>query len=103
MSAGIAETAGTITCAPVWVSQAQHWDQVAVTITTPGSSNLQIALYAGGLDATTHKMQPEGAAIVSSSNIADTAATTVTWSFTSQAVGPGLLFLCENYGDSTLF
>ena len=99
---GGTQVLGTITCLPVWVSTPQHWDRIAENIATLGTNALQIALYASGLDGTTGRIQPQGAPIINSTNIADTGTGNVTWSFTSQSILAGIIFICTAYGDTTV-
>jgi hypothetical protein len=105
---GAAETISTALCAPFIAPLAQHWDQIVTSVATAGSSNVQFAIYPDGLNSTSGVHQPVGAAIYSSSSIADTGSTPflITWplgtSGIGQAITQGPNWICLNTGDSTV-
>ena len=103
VAAGAAQTQNTMSCLPTWVPFAEHWDRVNTNISGAGSSNLQFAIYAGGLDAAKGRIQPQGTALASSGDNVDTGTGVVTWTISpAVAVGPGVVFICQNFNDSTV-
>lgn len=106
--AGTASGGGKMICSPTTVDQPSHWDQIQAVISILGTTNVQFALYADGVNTSTtpNFHAPVGAALQNSSSIVDTSTGTVTWSLgvsgTGVSISAGPLWVCMNAGDATV-
>lgn len=55
----LAPVQNTARCAPFFVAQPMHWDELLLSVTTLGTGPLPVALYTDAIDATTKKHQPQ--------------------------------------------
>jgi len=91
-STGATPTNGHIYCAPFRVDQPFTISEVDAGIQTTASGNVQFAFYAAGIDATSHRRQPQGAAIANSGSISSNSSP-ATWTVT-QSFARGVYYFC---------
>ena len=98
LAAGGALVASSIRLAPFIVPVPMTVKGLAARVTTIGTSNIQLAIYASN-GATG---RPTGPALVSTGNLANTAAAQVSSAVTATLLAPGLYWMAVNAGDSTV-
>ena len=85
-------------CAAFVAQEAEHVDQLSMTVTTLGTGPLNVALYSDAIDTTTHRHQPQAA--IGSGSFVVTAAATVQAAIGTNGVGvplsAGINWACIN-------
>lgn len=105
-AAGSAPNATTTYCTPGWVnnlsptgSGSGTLNGLATRITTLGTSNIQLAIYAN--DATATPYRP-GTLVASTASIVDTATGAVSGTVSASITGSALYWFCEQANDATV-
>jgi len=96
-----AGTANHSYCSPFVIDQPVTISEVDVTISTTASGNVQFAIYASGIDATSHRRQPQGAALASSASIS-TNSNPATWSSVALSLTRGVYYFCADSDNTTV-
>lgn len=98
-TAGNALTASTIYAVPFYLNTKLTIETLGVRVTTVGSSNIQLAIYAASTSSGI--LRPTGSALCSTSNISNGSATTVSSGCNTGSISAGWYFFEVNQNDST--
>jgi len=101
VSSGAAPASGRWYCAPFLVDRPVTIPEIDIGISTTASGNTQMAIYAAGIDATTHRMQPQGTPLANSASIS-TGASPAVWSGVGLSLTRGEYYFCEGADNTTV-